>query len=128
MRTHAYDPTALGLSGLLTFTGTVHLVRPHTFDAALPPWLPGTKRAWALGSGVAELACAALLAWPRTRRTGGLATAALFVGVFPGNLYMAQVARSPRARLVTALRLPLQVPLVWWAWRVARPADHSRRS
>jgi uncharacterized membrane protein len=117
----ARDLTALSLSALLTFTGGVHLVRPQVFDAALPPWLPGSKRTWALGSGVAELACAGLLAWPRTRRVGGFSTAALFVGVFPGNVYMAQLARSPRARLVTALRLPLQVPLVWWAWRVARP-------
>lgn len=122
------DVGALSLSALLTFTGSVHLVRPHVFDAALPPWLPGSKRTWALGSGVAELACAALLAWPSTRRVGGFSTAALFVGVFPGNLHMAQLARSPRARLVTALRLPLQVPLVWWAWRVARPRRSGRGS
>jgi uncharacterized membrane protein len=119
----AHDLRALSLAALLTFTGGVHLVRPHVFDAALPPWLPGRTRTWALGSGVAELACAALLAWPRTRRIGGCTTAALFVGVFPGNLHMARMARSPRGRLVTALRLPLQVPLVWWAWRVARPTS-----
>lgn len=115
--------TALGLAALLTFTGTVHLVRPNVFDAALPDWLPGTKRAWALGSGVAELACAGLLAVPRTRRLGGLATAALFVGVFPGNLHMAQRANTPKRRLATVLRLPLQVPLVWWAWRVVRDSE-----
>lgn len=114
--------TALGLTALLTFTGTVHLVRPHIFDAALPDWLPGTKRAWALGSGGAELACAGLLAVPRTRRIGGLVTAALFVGVFPGNLHMVGTARTPRARVITLLRLPLQLPLVWWAWRVFRDA------
>lgn len=111
---------ALSLTALLTFTGTVHLVRPHVFYAALPRWLPGGRRAWALGSGVAELACAGLLAVPSTRRLGGLATAALFVGVFPGNVHMVRTARTPRARLVTVLRLPLQVPLVWWAWRVVR--------
>lgn len=111
--------TALGLAGLLTFTGTVHLVRPHTFDPALPDWLPGTKRAWALGSGVAELACAALVAVPATRRFGGRATAALFVAVFPGNVHMVTTARTPTARAVTLARLPLQVPLVLWALRAA---------
>jgi uncharacterized membrane protein len=108
------------LAGLLAFTGTAHLVRPHVFDPALPDWLPGTKRAWALGSGVAELACAALVGLPATRRLGGLACAALFVGVFPGNVHMALEARSPRARAVTLARLPLQVPLVLWALRAAR--------
>jgi uncharacterized membrane protein len=114
------DATAVSLAALLTATGTIHLVRPHTFDAALPDWLPGGRRVWALGSGVAELACAALLMVPPTRRLGGYATAALFVAVFPGNLHMARMARSPRGRVTTRLRLPLQVPLVWWAWRVAR--------
>lgn len=107
------------LAGLFAFTGTLHLVRPHTFDRALPGWLPGTKRAWAVGSGLAELACGALVAHPRTRRVGGLASAALLVVVFPGNVHMARTARTPRGRAVTLLRLPLQVPLVWWAWRVA---------
>ena len=118
------DPprAARALAALLLVTGTVHVVRPHVFDPALPDWLPGTKRAWALGSGVAELACAGLVALPRTRRVGGLACAALFVGVFPGNVHMATTARTPRARAVTLARLPVQVPLVLWALRAAREA------
>jgi uncharacterized membrane protein len=112
--------TALGLAALLGTTGTIHLVRPRVFYAALPTWLPGSRYRWAVGSGVAELACAALLAHPRSRRLGGWASAGLFVGVFPGNLYMAQQARTPQARVVTLLRLPLQVPLVLWAWHAAR--------
>ncbi len=111
---------AAALAGLLTVTGTVHLIRPQVFYAALPPWLPGSRRAWAVGSGVAELACAAAVAVPRTRRWGGYATAALFVAVFPGNLEMVRTARTPKARALTLARLPLQFPLVGWAWRVAR--------
>lgn len=111
---------AVALAGLLAFTGTVHLVRPHVFDAALPDSLPGTKRGWALGSGVAELACGALVAAPATRRLGGWATAALFVAVFPGNVHMVGTVTTPRARAVTLARLPLQVPLVLWALRVGR--------
>ena len=112
---------AVALAGLLLFTGSVHLVRPHVFDAALPSWLPGSRRAWALGSGVAELACAGLVGLPRTRRLGGWATAALFVAVFPGNVHMVSTAETPQARAVTLARLPLQVPLVLWALRAARP-------
>jgi uncharacterized membrane protein len=111
---------ARSLAEMLLFTGTVHLVRPHVFDAALPDWLPGTKTAWAVGSGVAELVCAGLVALPRTRRLGGYACAALFVAVFPGNVHMVTTARTPRARAVTLARLPLQVPLVLWALRAGR--------
>lgn len=114
------DRSALGLAGLLTVTGAIHLLDPHRFDEAVPTWLPGSVLGWELVSGVAELGCAALLAVPWTRSLGGYATAALFVAVFPGNLDMARRARSPRGRALTLLRLPLQVPLVVWAWRVAR--------
>ncbi|SDV00295.1 Uncharacterized membrane protein [Microlunatus sagamiharensis] len=113
---------ARALAGLLLSAGTIHLVRPHVFDAALPDWLPGSKKAWALGSGVVELTCGALVAVPRTQHLGGLASAALFVAVFPGNVHMATLARTPRARAVTLARLPLQVPLVLWALRAAREA------
>jgi len=76
------------------------------------------------GSGVAEIACAVALLVPRTRRAGALASAALFVGVFPGNVTMATRAlRSTRAsgrtKAITLARLPLQVPLVAWALDVA---------
>jgi uncharacterized membrane protein len=111
---------ARSLAALLLVTGGVHLVRPQVFDVALPDWLPGTKRAWALGSGVAELVCAGLVALPRTRRLGGQACAVLFVVVVPGNVHMARTARTSRARALTLARLPLQVPLVLWALRVAR--------
>ena len=115
------DRTALGLDGLLAVTTTVNFVRPRTFNAAVPDWLPGRKIEWEIGSGFVELACAVLLAWPRTRRIGGYAAAVLFVAVFPGNVNMVATARSPRSKTITLLRLPLQIPLVWWAWRVARP-------
>lgn len=114
------DRTALALAALLTASGTLHLVDPHRFDAAVPTWLPGSRLGWELVSGVAELGCAALLAVPRTRGLGGYATATLFVAVFPGNLDMARRARSPRGRALTLARLPLQVPLVVWAWRIGR--------
>lgn len=114
------DRTALGLAGLLTTTSTLHFISPHRFDAAVPSYLPGSKLGWELVSGVAELGCAVLLTVPRTRRLGGYASAALFVAIFPGNLDMARRARSPKGRAMSLLRLPLQVPLVWWAWRVAQ--------
>jgi uncharacterized membrane protein len=110
------------LSGLLLSAGTLHFARPRPFDSLVPPELPGSQRSWTYASGVAELACGAAIAVPRTRRLGGLLAALLFVAVFPGNVKMAvdyQRAGKPLpARLIAFARLPLQYPLVLWALRV----------
>ncbi|WP_225754727.1 DoxX family protein [Actinotalea sp. Marseille-Q4924] len=117
----ATSSRAVGLAALLGAAGALHLVRPRPFEHLIPRRL-GSPRAWVLGSGVAELACAGALAHPATRRQGGWAAAALLVAVFPGNVTMAvRSGRGSRAyRVVAWARLPLQVPLVLWAARVAR--------
>jgi uncharacterized membrane protein len=109
------------LAGLLTVTGTLHFVVPKVFASIIPPQLPA-RYALVYASGAAELACAAGLAVPRTRRVAGWATALLFVSVFPANVQMALDAgdRSAAYRAATYARLPIQVPLVLWAISVAR--------
>jgi uncharacterized membrane protein len=113
---------ALGLAALLATTGTLHFVAPKPFDSIVPRSLPGSRRTYTYLSGVAELAVAAAVAHPRTRKVGALAAAALFVAVFPANCKMAVDWRhaSPAKRAIAFGRLPLQVPLVLWARRVAR--------
>lgn len=112
---------------LFAASGLVHLVRPSAFEAQVPDFLPA-QTAVVVVSGVLELACAALLVVPRTRRLGGLAAAALLVAIFPGNLWQTfEAVRDHRAGdastaylVGTLVRLPLQLPLVWWTWRVWR--------
>ncbi|MEJ5868834.1 hypothetical protein WDV85_13920 [Pseudokineococcus sp. 5B2Z-1] len=118
------DAAARWMSASFTATGLLHLVRPAVFDAAVPRAL-GAPRPWTLLSGAAELVCAAALAAPDTRRAGGVLSAALLLAVWPANISMAQRAlRSPRAsrtrRVVTVVRVPLQVPMVVSALAVAR--------
>lgn len=98
---------------------------PKQFDATIPRALPGSPRTWTYVSGAAELALAAGVALPRTRRAAALATAAFFVGVFPANVQMAVDWRHRPAPLKAAAlaRLPLQVPLVLWARGVARSGE-----
>jgi uncharacterized membrane protein len=113
------------LAGLLTVAGATHLAAPRLYRPLIPRSL-GDPDPWVLWSGVAELACAAALVPARTRRPAALATAALFVGVYPGNVQMAVDAHRHRTsrgvRAATLVRLPMQAPLVWWALRVARTA------
>ncbi len=121
--------SAAALAGLLAGAGVLHLVTPVFFDAMIPDALPGEPRAWTYASGVAELGVAAAVAAPRTRRLGGYAAAALFVAVFPANVWMAidWSDRSVTERVIAYARLPLQIPLIWWALKVARrePADRG---
>ncbi len=115
------------LASLLVATGATHFLSPGFYDALIPPFLPA-PRAWIYGSGVLELACAAALAVPATRRSGALASATLFVAVFPGNLYLA-IEPGEVSRWLAVARLPLQVPLVLWALQLAGkfPSTPSRR-
>lgn len=108
------------LSAFLGGAGVLHLVAPGFYEPLIPPFLPA-PRAWIYGSGVVEIACAALVAAPRSRRVGGYASAALLVAVLPGNLWMAYEPGDV-PRWAALARLPLQVPLVLWALRVARRA------
>jgi uncharacterized membrane protein len=108
------------LAGVLAGAAATHFTHPRFYDRMVPRVLPGPPRAYTWGSGLAELAVAGTLVSPRTRRRGGLVAAALFVGVFPANVQMALDATGSRDRFLTYARLPLQVPLVAWAWRVSR--------
>lgn len=110
------------LAGLLATAGVAHFANPRSFDAIVPRALPGEPRTWTYASGAVELALAAGLAVPRTRRTAAVAAAAFFVGVFPANVKMAVDWRHRPASQKAAVigRLPLQIPLVLWARSVAK--------
>ncbi|GAA2423620.1 DoxX family protein [Actinomadura vinacea] len=113
------------LAGLLATAGATHFIVPRVYDDIVPSRLPGDQRTWTYASGVAELACAAAIAVPKTRRAGAFATAALFAAVFPANVKMAYDWRhGPQPwRAVVFGRLPLQAPLIGWALKVAKDAD-----
>ena len=110
------------LAGIFTVSGVTHLVKPAVFEPLMPSWVP-RHREVIIGSGVVELACAAGLAHPSTRRSAGVASAAVLLGVFPGNLKMAVDAsrtRSTKFKAIAFGRLPLQLPLIRIAWRAGR--------
>ena len=111
-----------GLAVLFGVLGTLHFVKPEQFERIVPKMLP-RKKELVYASGVAELACAAGLLHPRTRRLAGLASAGLLVAVFPANVQMAVDTRakgSRTAQTIALARLPLQLPLIRWALKAAR--------
>jgi uncharacterized membrane protein len=129
----AEDPgvrrSRLGLAALMVGSGVLHFVAPAPYERITPRWVGDRRRAVHL-SGAAELVCGGLLLAPRTHRAGGWLTAAVLVAVFPANVQMvvdagtqhqaaAQVP-TPVFRALGIARLPLQLPLVARALRVAR--------
>ncbi|MFD7920930.1 hypothetical protein ACFV3R_17110 [Streptomyces sp. NPDC059740] len=123
----ATDRSAAAMARMLAGMGTLHFLAPKPFDALVPRALPGRPRTWTHLSGAAELAVAAAVAVPRTRRLGALAAAGLYTAVFPANVKMARDWRNrPKAlRTLAYGRLPLQVPLVLWALHTARQAGRT---
>jgi uncharacterized membrane protein len=109
--------------------GTTHFLAPTAYERIVPRWAGDARRVVAV-SGAAEIACGALLSSRRTGRLGACVTAALLVAVFPANVQMALDAGTEhqaapdmpvgRFRAIALARLPLQLPLVGWAVRVAR--------
>ena len=114
----------LGLCALLVGSGVLHFVVPAPYRRIVPAPLRAQATAIVALSGACELICAALLLGQRSRRLGALATATLFVAVFPANIQMALDSGFPRRPIslnratIAWLRLPLQVPLVLWALRI----------
>src|SRR3954466_810351 len=113
---------AIALAGLFLTSGTMHFVKPAPFEAMVPKQLP-SRRALVYASGALEIACAVGLLVPRTRRVAGLASAALLVAVFPGNVTMTGRAKrrldldSGNSRqqgylAAPVARLPLQWPMI----------------
>lgn len=118
----------LGLAAFLGGMTVLHLVEADTFEAMVPTWLPGSPTTWNLLATAGEGTSAALLLSRRTARAGGCLAAATFVGVFLANVEAARTDGYPMfsgwvsTRAAAIARLPLQVPLVLWALRVARRA------
>lgn len=121
------------LAAFLTAAGAAHFAATDRYAQIIPHVFPrSSHRPLVQVSGLAEIACAALIAVPGTRRIGGLGAAVLLVAVFPANVQMAldggiAGAGFPLGSPIVAwLRLPLQPPLIAWALSVAR--DQGRRA
>lgn len=115
-----------GLGILLLIAGSAHFLAPAGFDAIIPPILPFEPRLWTYLSGAAELTIGASMFAPMSktlfgkpvRQLGVWCAFALFVLVYPANIYMAidYADREIMDRVVSIARLPLQFGLFYWCW------------
>ena len=123
----------LTMAALLAGIGVAHLVARPTFEALIPSWVPGDPAVVNYAATAAELGSAALLSRRSTAHLGGMAAFATFAVVWVANLQHAIDGGVPGAKgfigspQAAWIRAPLQLPLLWWAWRIAR-RDRSTRA
>jgi uncharacterized membrane protein len=119
------------MGALYITTGTLHFLITRRYVAVMPPYLPAPRELVFI-SGAAEIAggIGVLLPSRRVRRAAAWGLVALLIAVMPANIYMVtNHGRFPGIPLWAAvLRLPLQLPLIYWAWRYTRSRPTSPAS
>jgi uncharacterized membrane protein len=109
-------------------TGALHFVATSRYMSIMPQSLPA-HRLLVLLSGAAEIAggLGMLTPVPAIQRAAAWGLIALLIAVMPANLSMvANHAAFPSMPVwVLWARLPLQLPLIYWAWLFTR--EEKRR-
>jgi len=119
------------IGAFFIFGGVMHFLKPATYMAMMPPWIPLHKESVAV-SGVAEVVGGAALFSDRTARFGGWWLIALLVAVFPANVHMAVNPEQIKGLEKTGIpqwalwaRLPLQPLAIWLTWLATKPARNN---
>jgi len=124
--------STLLVAAFFTSAGVAHFAKPDLFESIVPDWFPDAGLANRV-SGAAEIMLGLGMLSPRTRRAAALGLVALTAIVFPANVDMAvnrvevkSVGGTLTRSVGTAtgpqnwIRLPMQLPVIWWLWREAR--------
>ncbi len=97
--------------------GINHFCSPQFYYKIMPPYIPYPFAVIYI-SGVFESGLGILLLFNKTRNLGAWGIVALLVAVFPANIQMlVNYIHENNPRIwVAVIRLPLQIPLIWWAY------------
>ena len=101
--------------------GCLHFVFTPVYVRAMPPYLPEGRLLVQI-SGVFEVLGGLGLLYPPTRRFAAWGLVALLIAVEPANVQMAldHARWKSIPEWALWLRVPLQLPLIWWAWIYTR--------
>lgn len=105
-------------AALLITAGILHFISPKFYLKIMPAYLPAPGLLVVL-SGIAEIICGFLLLFSKTQTVGAYLTIALLIAVFPANIEMSRkyYVQKRKGFWFTVLRLPLQILLIWWAFK-----------
>lgn len=131
--------SAAAMSALLLASAAKHFDDPGFFAPVVPdvlcrddtggrpngPLAVLSREEWVALSGLLEAGAAVGLLIPATRRAAAGCVAAMFTAFLAGHLDALQKAYGPGGtpgqRRAHTLRLPLQAPLIAWAWSLRNP-------
>jgi uncharacterized membrane protein len=110
------------LASLFIISGSLHFLAPRAYLKIMPPSLPVPLTLVQI-SGAAEILGGLGLFLSSTRQAAAWGLVALLVAVLPANIYMIVDHTSFASFPLWALwlRLPLQLPLIYWAWYYTKP-------
>lgn len=115
---HWFKKVSLYVMALLYIAaGINHFRSAEFYFKIMPPYMPHPFTIIYV-SGFFESALGFLLLFKKTRRLAAWGIIALLVAVFPANVQMlVNYLHENNPRLwVAIIRLPLQLPLIWWAY------------
>ncbi|NJO47963.1 MAG: hypothetical protein HC835_21505 [Oscillatoriales cyanobacterium RM2_1_1] len=99
--------------------GIIHFVKPAPFIKIVPPIFPNHE-ALVYISGFFEILGGIGLLIPYVSVAAAWGLIALFIAVFPANIYMTihniELEGIPHNQLLYLARLPFQAVLIAWAW------------
>lgn len=109
-----------GLAIAMVGIGVLHFVQPKPFVRIVPKYLPAPL-ALVYISGFFEIAGGVGLLIPATRVWAAWGLVALYLAVFPANIYMltnniSLNPKKPIPRWMLWLRLPFQLVFIAWAY------------
>ncbi len=111
------------LSIVFIGSGVLHFAVSDAYMKIMPPQLPQPLLLVQI-SGIAELLGGIGLLVDSTRRAAAWGLVALLIAVWPANVYMAMAHLNFPGVLGQSwaqwLRVPLQIPMILWAWLYTR--------
>lgn len=118
-----------GLAAAFAFFAIGHFAQTDGMTQMMPHWVPFARQL-VYATGVLEFTVAIALMIPRTRRLAGLAAVAILISFFPVNVWAAfqyvDFGGHAWGPVYLFLRTPLQIILLFWAWRFVI-SDRERR-
>ncbi len=127
-----FSLSRLALALFFIVAGLGHFIAPAPYLAIMPPYIPWPAEMVAL-SGIAEIVGGCGILFRSTRRAAGWWLIALLIAVFPANVYATStgmvIGGHDLPQWVLWARLPLQLLLLIWVWRVClgRTSHHQTR-
>jgi len=114
-------PGRLLLALLFVFAGVLHVLLTPIYQSIMPSFLPHSRLLVQI-SGVCEILGGLGLIFPITQQAAAWGLVALLVCVLPANVQMALHPKLWPSVPAWALwaRVPLQLPLILWAWLYTR--------